>query len=104
MSNEEENEEQPMGIELVMPFVTVASKGGPHDDNSYVAGYEMGTLDALLKHGRPAVHSQNIQTVNKAQADLISMQHGYRAEFRVTIEESWTWLTVWKVDELTQRL
>lgn len=83
--------------DLVMPFVTVASRGGPHDDNSYAAGYEMGTLDTFLKECHPATHSQNILTASKPQADLIAMHHGYKAEFTVTMQEEWTWLTLWKV-------
>lgn len=97
MPDEENEEDFEVTHDLVMPFVTVASKGGPHEDNSYVAGYEMGTFDSMLKYNRPAVHSQNILTENKPQADLIAMHHGYKAEFTETIEDSWTWMTVWKV-------
>ena len=67
-------------FDLVMPFVTVGSKGGPHDDESYTAGYEMGLLDAELAHAAPAVVERPIHAANTAQADLLAMKHGYRAE------------------------
>jgi hypothetical protein len=66
---------------LVMPFVTVASVGGPHDDNSYVAGYEMGQLAARLdqvellqSEYRPPMP---IRRENLRQADLLAMRHSY---------------------------
>lgn len=64
---------------LVMPFVTVASKGGPHDDRSYVAGYTMGLLDIYLKLGEvddPAP----IPSDCLPQADLLALKHGYTME------------------------
>ena len=81
---------------LVFPFVTCKSNGGPHDDESYAAGYEMGSLNMLLGNSQPHTHSQSIHTSNKAQADLIAMNHGYSIELTPTIHEEWTWLTVWK--------
>lgn len=68
--------------ELVMPFVTVASVGGPHDDAAYAAGWEMGALDSLLGDRHPPFVRQTIHTVNAPQADLLAMKHGYTA--RVT--------------------
>jgi hypothetical protein len=78
------SEEQ--GYEIVMPFVTVTSKGGPHDDEPYVAGWEMGALDAFLEHARPPFHSQPIRSDNTAQADLIGMKHGYAVTVTVADE------------------
>lgn len=43
---------EPAEYDLVMPFVTVTSAGGPHDDDAYVAGFEMGALDACLRRLR----------------------------------------------------
>jgi len=79
------------GYGLVMPFVTVASKGGPHDDQSYVAGWEMGALDARLEHERPAVLEMPIQLDNVQQADLLAMKHGYG--YTITEHDGqWSWL------------
>lgn len=62
---------------LVMPFVTTASNGGPHDDESYTAGWEMGALDAYLFRVKPDSHVATIHAANVQQADLIAMRHGY---------------------------
>jgi hypothetical protein len=62
--------------DLVMPFVTVASKGGPYDDGAYVAGYEMGLIATALAQGPPD-RQATIRTANVPQADLLAMQYGY---------------------------
>jgi hypothetical protein len=84
------------GYELVMPFLPVQSKGGPHDDAAYVAGYEMGLLDAQLGNseydqGR-AIHGEN-----REQADLIAMRHGYLAEFTNDSGDGWVHMKVHEV-------
>jgi hypothetical protein len=63
--------------DLVMPFVVVASKGGPYDDDAYVAGYEMGLIAAALAQA-PSDRQATIRTANVPQADLLAMQYGYR--------------------------
>jgi len=82
---------------LVMPFVTVASKGGPHDDESYVAGYAMGLLDAKLASGIPE-HSETINAVSETQADLLAMRYGYRVVVAETGGE-WVFATFTKIAE-----
>lgn len=77
------------GYGLVMPFVTVVSKGGPHDDTSYVAGFEMGSLDATLRAVAPFAGNGmgltfTIHADNRQQADLIAMHHGF-----VTADVEW---------------
>lgn len=64
---------------LVMPFVVVASKGGPYDDEAYVAGYEAGNIDLLLERKDDAklLHGFPAHTANVPQIDLLAMQHGY---------------------------
>ncbi|WP_116201299.1 hypothetical protein [Amycolatopsis circi] len=66
---------------LVMPFVTVTSKGGPHDDQSYVAGWAMGALDTRLEATYPDAWNDMIRADCAPQADRIAMKHGYVAEF-----------------------
>lgn len=81
-------------FELVMPFVTVASKGGPHEDQAYVAGWEMGALDAFLQHGYVVnPWQQTIRTDNVPQADRIAMKHGWIPEFSDD-EDGWTCMTL----------
>lgn len=81
--------------EMVMPFVTVTSKGGPHDDDSYVAGYIMGTLDATLRVAATinATFEATIEDPNMPQVDLLAMQHGYTTTV-VPIEDSPGWHSV----------
>lgn len=76
---------------LVMPFVTVASKGGPHDDESYTAGWEMGFLDARL-HEKPVFMELTIHATNAPQADLLAMKHGYRATITESGVDGWSFL------------
>lgn len=84
--------------DLVMPFVTVHSKGGPHDDESYVAGWSMGKLDTLLEHARPAMHEDTIYKDSIPQADIIAMKHGYRSHF-VDGPDEWSFMTLIRVDD-----
>lgn len=68
--------------ELLMPFVTVASKGGPHDDDSYTAGWEMAQLDnrlAYAQFGGFDVDPCPLRRANLPQIDLIAMKHGFVA-------------------------
>jgi hypothetical protein len=83
--------------DLVMPFVTVTSNGGPHDDESYVAGWAMGKLAADLEPadnvGKPRavifMYHDVIRTDCVAQADRIAMKHGYVASF-TDLDDGWT--------------
>jgi hypothetical protein len=77
--SDEENETE---FGLVMPFVVCASQGGPYDDDSYVAGYEAGKLDAELALGPPHVlafwpPALSFHAENKPQLDLVAMKNGY---------------------------
>lgn len=79
--------------DLVMPFVTVTSKGGPHEDVAYTAGWSMGALDAFLEHRRPAIHEDTIYADSVPQADRIAMKHGYNASF-VEGPDGWSFMTL----------
>lgn len=91
---------------LVMPFVSVQSVGGPHDDESYVAGWRMGSLDVTLERDKPiggvlhVQYSMPVEEASREQADLIAMKHGYRAEFGEPSDEfpGWLQVTFTKVD------
>jgi hypothetical protein len=78
----EYHEDDQQEFALLMPFVTTNSNGGPHDDESYVAGYEMGQLDARLAaaaHHGLGCPEVVIQRKNLPQAELIAMRHGMLA-------------------------
>lgn len=70
------SDDDEVNLDLVMPFVTVVSKGGPHDDDSYVAGYAMGLLDAKLSDGG---HQEPLAVRDDClpQVDLLAMRYGY---------------------------
>lgn len=80
MTAPESNEHEDHEFDLVMPFVTVRSVGGPHDDAPYAAGWAMGALDKQLTQCALVdvrAVSFVIRTDCRAQADLIAMQHDY---------------------------
>ena len=82
---------------LVMPFVTVTSKGGPHDDESYCAGYAMGLLDARLGSGG----EQPVESVREscvAQADLLALKHGYTIQAESSGVDGWIYVTFTRLD------
>lgn len=89
------NDQEP-GYGLVMPFVTVASKGGPHDDESYMAGYSMGMLDATLATGVQK-HDVTIAATCEAQADLLAMRYGYRSVIG-DVNNEWVFATFTKLE------
>lgn len=90
------SDEHADGYGLVVPFVAVASVGGPYDDASYVAGYNAGVLDGQLsgwtlpRPDRPMpplpIDTRWVETENVAQMDLIAMKHGWRLEAGETYE------------------
>jgi hypothetical protein len=88
--------ETPDGYELVIPFVSVKSRGGPFDDAAYVAGWRMGQLDARLGGEgilRSLSHEDAIRTEDVPQADLIAMRHQYRMEATASADdEEWTFV------------
>lgn len=81
---------------LVMPFIVCASKGGPYNDDAYVAGWEAGGLDMALELSplRPGTIMrlpQAFHAGNRSQIDLIAMKHGVTAEFEDAADE-WVYL------------
>lgn len=80
--------------ELLMPFLPVQSRGGPHDDAAYVAGFDMGQLNIALEHlDRRMGAVQMIHEENQAQADLIAMRHNRIASFQPA-GEGWVQMTI----------
>lgn len=78
---------------IVIPFVTVKTKGGPHEDHSYVCGYTMGVLDATLPHANS--YTLYVHPSNLPQADLIAMRHGFSLESEPWVDspDDWALLT-----------
>lgn len=91
MSDEPQDGE--FNYDLVMPFLPVASKGGPYDDDAFCAGYAMGLLDAELG-GSVFGQGRAVLVQNREQADLIAMRHGFIAEFTEEQDPNWVSMTV----------
>lgn len=89
---------------LVMPFVTCTDHGGPHQPDSYVAGWEMGALDLKLgtvRHLAPHADVPGetmLHRVNGPMVDLIAMKHGYTAVL-VPVDEEWAMARFLTADE-----
>ncbi len=77
--------------ELVMPFVTVVSKDGPHEDNSYAAGWAMGSLYAEVQQASliGATFYRDVAEENVPQAELIAMRYGYLTDTAPSEVEGW---------------
>lgn len=88
-------------LSLAMPFLSVASQGGPHDDDSYTAGWECGALDAELKAlarvsriDGGARTTRPVLTSNVPQLDLIAMRHGFLLSTEPWVDgPEWTFAT-----------
>lgn len=90
---------------LVMPFVSVASKGGPFDDVAFAAGYEMGLLDELLANSYTfGLVARTLRVENQEQADLIAMRHGWKARFAVVESDEWVGAEFVRLDSKLDRL
>lgn len=88
------------GLMLVMPFVTVQSKGGPHDDVAYTAGWQMGGISCLLCMGQPQMYETTIRTDCIPQADLIAMDRGYTLQTVESEIEGWSFASFTRMAEL----
>lgn len=85
-----ENDE--VEYELERPFITTVSQGGPHDYDSYVAGFQMGQLDVILGVPFIQTHTMTFHTSSAKQADLIAMHHDFKMEVE-SEDDEWTTAT-----------
>lgn len=79
--------------ELLMPFVVCQSRGGPYDDQAFVAGFECGSIMARLEIEKPNMLQASVHNENVRQFDLIAMHAGYAmaaAEFDQALYEGWS--------------
>jgi len=76
----------------VMPFVVCKSQGGPYDDDSFVAGWELGRLDAELPHyaalGFGSI-TKLAHSATRPQIDLVAMKHGWRVAHHSEDRDGW---------------
>lgn len=64
-----------------VPVHCVVSQGGPYDDDSFIAGYQVGRVDAALwaarRACRPHVTVHHVLADVVEQLDLVAMHVGY---------------------------
>jgi hypothetical protein len=85
---------------LVLPFVAVKSKGGPHDDAAFVSGWRCGMISEALRVNKPfpATLKFNVQAEEVSQLDLVAMHHGWVMESEEA-PYGWTLVTFTKGTE-----
>lgn len=83
------DEEEDIEFGLVMPFVVCESQGGPYQDDSFVAGYELGMLAARLE-SKPAFLRLPLRTASMRQVDLIAMRYNYSLRQHIMPIDEWT--------------
>ena len=92
MATEPEDQPECEGMELVMPFVVVTSKGGPFDDDAFTAGWAAAEIDGTLataeRIGATEVKFEVFRTALLKQVDLIAMRYGFAS---VVVEASEEW-------------
>lgn len=81
---------------LVMPFVVCQSKGGPYDDDAFVAGYQAGSLSVTLSQPiDPGGMTVTVRTDLVPQVDLIAMHHQcVTASEPCTDADGWSFVTI----------
>lgn len=86
---------------LLLPFVVCRSQGGPYDDDSFVAGYELGRTAAQLPiYDALEISSwgTRIRTASLPQLELIAMNWGWT--IRTGWEhDGWTDVDLERVDD-----
>lgn len=90
-------------LELVVPFIVVESKGGPYDDQAFVAGYQVGEIDVRLAFanmaGAQTVKFPIVRRSLLAQLELHGMRYGFtsmeasEATSHIPASDEWCSLT-----------
>lgn len=82
---------------LVYPFVVCASKGGPYDDEAFVAGVTLGQIDRSLEVAAVAGADRLQFTVNTGlvkQLELCGMARGFPVMTATATDyPTWTFVT-----------
>lgn len=92
-----DDQAEPEGYELVVPFIVCTSVGGPFDDDAFVAGFQAGQVNQALKVASAANANEVQFTVNTElvkQLELIGMSHGFPYLDAATSDEAPTWTFV----------
>lgn len=63
--------------ELLLPFVACKSQGGAYEDDAFVGGWRLGSLDARLEFQAPPFFALYVHPSDLEQLDLVAMRHRY---------------------------
>ena len=89
----DEDRAEPEGMTLVVPFIVCTSKGGPYDDNSFVAGFQAARVDHMLEVAalvcaeRVAIPFA-VATDLVPQLELLGMHRGFPVIEAAQVEET----------------
>jgi hypothetical protein len=75
-------------MEALMPFVCVATEGGPYPDDAFCAGWTGGLIWARLER-QPDEYADTVPAPIVRQLDLMAMHFGYRMEYTETDYPEW---------------
>jgi hypothetical protein len=88
VNDDELDQPEEIGYDLVFPFVVCQSQGGPYEDEAFVAGYQAGQIDKALAAVAAGEGTEAKFTVRSGlvpQLELIAMNRG----FPVMVAEPW---------------
>lgn len=87
-------DEHPVERSMLVPFVAVASQGGPYDDNSFIAGFACGEAWGAVGAGQR--FEKPVYPALLDQLDLIAMHFGATIAQRVAegMETEWAHVVI----------
>lgn len=90
------------GMTLEMPFLPVQSKGGPHDDAAFAAGWMCGQFYYGMRNGGVSVIDQWVTPDLLQQLDLIAMKYGWRLVVgQASEDEEWVQVVAYAPEAVT---
>src|SRR5262245_26701381 len=88
----------------VMPFVLCRSGGGPYDDESFVSGWRLGAIDAVLAGPGIGALAEAIRINELVQADLLAMARGYAMSVDSASDSGWLSVTFTRLGDVGTRV
>lgn len=79
---------------LTLPFVVARSNGGYYDDDALVAGWQLGYLDAEMRHSFADQIKAYVYPGTLPQLDLSAMRHGWTMKAQPWEEHPEEWALV----------
>ena len=85
--------DRPDDFALVYPFDACQSRGGPYEDESFVAGWQAGQIAAYIDDPTLSIWSGPVYRHLVHQVDLVAMHAGFNLTVDVH-EEGSEWVTI----------